>query len=104
LARQVAAVELTLDALLQPPHHRPLRIRGGVAENPHTAAQAEILAVDDVASDDPLDLIAAVGAQPGGNATQRQSVVWLGVELRDRDEGRSRGIEPTREPRGRGRY
>src|SRR5947208_15458411 len=42
MARQpgeVTAVEFPLDALLQSPHHIPLGIGGGVAENPHVAAQ-----------------------------------------------------------------
>src|SRR5213079_2660217 len=59
MARQpgeVTAVEFPLDALLQAPHHIPLGIGGGVAENPHVAAPAEVLAVDEVGSDDPLDL------------------------------------------------
>src|SRR5438132_5249481 len=76
MARQpgeVAAVEFPLDALLQSPHHIPLGIGGGVAENPHVAAPAEVLAVDEVRSDDPLDLIVLIGAEPGGNQAERES-------------------------------
>src|SRR5438045_1154838 len=77
MARQpgeVAAVEFPLDALLQSPHHIPLGIGGGVAENPHVAAPAEVLAVDKVGSDDPLDLVALAGAQPGGNQAERDEI------------------------------
>src|SRR5438105_2860480 len=112
MARQpgeVAAVEFPLDALLQSPHHIPLGIGGGVAENPHVAAPAEVLAVDEVGSDDPLDLVALAGAQPGGNQAERKSAVRLRVDRRDGNERRRRRIEPAREPgwgrrrRGRGR-
>src|SRR6266705_2175191 len=99
MARQpgeVAAVEFPLDALLQSPHHIPLGIGGGVAENPHVAAPAEVLAVDEVGSDDPLDLVALAGAQPGRNQAERESAVRLRVDRRD-------GNERRRRRRGRGR-
>ena len=112
MARQpgeVTAVEFPLDALLQAPHHIPLGIGGGVAENPHVAAPAEVLAVDEVGSDDPLDLVALAGAQPGGNQAERESAVRLRVDRRDGNERRRRRVEPAHEPgwgrrrRGRGR-
>src|SRR5262249_26961193 len=95
--REVASIELVLDALLDTANHEPLVVLGGKAVHADACAPAEVLRMKHVRSGDALDLAAVIEAQLRSDDTERYTAVRIDVDLRNGNEWRARWIQPARD-------
>src|SRR5207244_6698071 len=71
----VFAIESAFDVLLDLRYHRPLLVLGRILVQAHVHTVSEVGIVQNVGSDDPIDVMVLVGSQPEiGRASCRERV------------------------------
>src|SRR6185312_11529890 len=103
---QPAFLILRIDAALHPllgfRREGPLLVGARIIVDAGVRAPAEIRVVYDVRRNHLTDVLVLIRLQPRGDDPERRAAVRIDRDLRNREEGRSGGIEPAEHSGGRG--